>query len=610
VVTGVGTALADTRAHMTRLPNVLACAGLLLGLARCQPQADPGSSFAREETLYLGGQQWGEPNSFNPLVSSPDWPASGASGAYNLLYEPLLLFHPGSGAIAPWLAASYAVRDGAIEVVMDPAARWNDGRPLTGADVKYTFELGRTYKSLNVSSRWRYLKEVQLADEGRRVVFVLDPQRPNPLVVLDALHETPILPRHVIEPLLAANGGNLDEVLKLKFDRDPVGSGPYRLHSYSSEKIVLERHDGYWGNAARHGGKLPAPRFIVQLIYKSNDHFSVALQQGHIDGSSCFVPRIWLKERKGVRSWYGHEPFFVSASIITLIPNVTRKPLDDVRVRRAMAAAIDYRDIRELAVSGYSEAIVPGLVLPFGVEARYHAAEDGRLHAPAFDPDKARAVLREAGYRAVYDAHGELLETRGPDGKALPPMFIKSPAGWSDWESIVRIVVRSLRDVGLDVRERFVDDSLYYAAELGGDFDLIVDAPAPEPTPSQPWRRFEAMLTSEEWAPEGAKAYKNFGRFNNPHAPGYNPRIDALLRLIPTLADRRALADAYRELNVIFMEAQPAIPLVYRPDEFYEVSVRHWDHFPSAADPYAPAQLPGNRLGTLALWQLRPTSIQ
>src|SRR3954471_23434700 len=123
-----GTRLADTAAHMTRLTTTLACGALLLGLARCQPQADAGSSFAREETLYLGGQQWGEPTSFNPLVSSPDCPASGASGAYNLLYEPLLLFHPGSGAIAPWLASSYAVRDGAIEVVMDPAARWNDGR--------------------------------------------------------------------------------------------------------------------------------------------------------------------------------------------------------------------------------------------------------------------------------------------------------------------------------------------------------------------------------------------------------------------------------------------------------------------------------------------------
>src|SRR3954464_14785286 len=103
---------------MPRLLTPLACAGLLVALARCQPQADGGSSFAREETLYLGGQQWGEPTSFNPLVSSPDWPASGASGAYNLLYEPLLLFHPGSGAITPWLAASYSVRDGAIEVVM------------------------------------------------------------------------------------------------------------------------------------------------------------------------------------------------------------------------------------------------------------------------------------------------------------------------------------------------------------------------------------------------------------------------------------------------------------------------------------------------------------
>ena len=65
------------------------------------------------------------------------------------------------------------------------------------------------------------------------------------------------------------------------------------------------------------------------------------------------------------------------------------------------------------------------------------------------------------------------------------------------------------------------------------------------------------------------------------------------------------LQSAYRELNVIAMQAQPTLPLVYRPDQFYEVSVRHWDNFPSATNPYGPPQIPGDRLGTEALWALR-----
>jgi peptide/nickel transport system substrate-binding protein len=590
-----------------------------LWLAACHPEREATSFFPREQTLYLGGQQWGEPTSFNPLLNSPDWPVPGPSGAYNLLYEPLLLFNPESGRIEPLLAESYQIRDDAIEVVLNPAARWSDGQPVTAWDVKFTFELGRRYRSLNVSPRWQYLRAIELPDDHgapatvadlppypRRVVFQLDRERKNPLLVLDALQETPILPRHVIEPLLAAGKGDLDEFTKLKFDRDPIGSGPYRLHSYSGEKIVLVRDDRYWGNAALHAGALPAPRYIIQLIYKSNDHFSVALQQGRLDASACFVPRLWLKQKKGVRSWYDNPPFFVSASILALIPNVTRRPLDDARVRRAIAAAINYRDIRELAVSGYSEPVEPGLILPFGLEGKYFSAADAQQYGTRFDPTRARALLKDAGYTSIFDRYGELVETRDAQGRLVPTVFIKSPTGWTDWESVVRIVVRSLRDAGLDAREKFVDANLYYSAELTGDFELLLDAPAPAPTPSQPWSRFAAMLSSEEWAPEGEKVYRNFGRFNKPGSPDHDPRVDALLRLIPTLGDESARLAAYRELNVIFMQAQPAIPLVYRPDEFFEVSVRHWENFPDAAHPYAPPQLPGNRLGTLALWRLRP----
>ncbi len=213
-----------------------------------------------------------------------------------------------------------------IEIVLNPAAHWSDGEPVTGSDVKYTFELGRTYKSLRVSPRWRYIHEIRLGDApltagvsgaagapdagsgrgSRRVVFVLDKEHRNPLAVLDALQETVILPRHIIEPLLAGAHGDLDEFTKLKFDQNPVGSGPYRLVSYSSEKIVMGRDDAYWGNDALHHGQKAAPKYIIDPIYKSNDNYSVALQQGRLDASICFVPRIRLKQERGVRAGVRH----------------------------------------------------------------------------------------------------------------------------------------------------------------------------------------------------------------------------------------------------------------------------------------------------------------
>jgi peptide/nickel transport system substrate-binding protein len=288
--------------------------------------------------------------------------------------------------------------------------------------------------------------------------------------------------------------------------------------------------------------------------------------------------------------------------------NVTKKPLDDLHYRRALAFAIDYDDIRELAVSGYSEPIKSGLILPFGLEAKYYSEEDVEKYgATVFDPARAKQELKLGGYEPIFNDDGELVETRDASGKRVPTIFITSPSGWTDWESIVRIVVRSARAVGIDVREGFIDGGLFWTAVFGGDFDLIMYNPHPSPTPSKPWSRFEFNLTSEEWAPVGDKMFKNFGRFNNVKSPGYIKRFDELIQLIPTLKDEAERVKAYRELNVLFMQHQPVIPLVYRADQFYEFSTRVWEGYPTSDNAFLPPQMPADRLGTRILWHLKPS---
>ncbi len=446
------------------------------------------------------------------------------------------------------------------------------------------------------------------ANYPRRVVFALNKEKKNPLVVLDALQSQRIIPRHVIEPMLLQLNGSLDEFNKLKFDKDAVSSGPYKLFMYSSEKIAVVRDDNYWGNAALYGGQKAVVKYVVHPIYKSNDAFSIGLQQGRLDGSSTFVPRIWLKQKKGVRSWLDQEPFFLSTSMPMLLINHKHHPVDDVHMRRAMGFAINYKDIRELAVSGYSVPLQPGLILPFGLEQKIYSDEDSKKYGTWFDPEQAKAELKAGGFTPVWGKDGELVETRDKTGQKVPTMYLKSPTGWSDWESIVRIAVKSMRAVGIDARERFVDASLFWNALFEGDFDLIMNTPSSDPSPSKPWSRFEAIMTTQDFAPLGEKMYKNMGRFNDPKAPGYVPRIDELMALIPTLKDDAALLAAYRELNVLFMQQQPTLPLVYRPDAFYEFSQKHWSNLPTAQNPYLPPLLPGDRLGTKMLWSIKPVA--
>jgi peptide/nickel transport system substrate-binding protein len=191
-------------------------------------------------------------------------------------------------------------------------------------------------------------------------------------------------------------------------------------------------------------------------------------------------------------------------------------------------------------------------------------------------------------------------------GERVPTLYVKCPSGWTDWEASVRIIVRSLRAVGIDARERFIDGALYFPAAYAGDFDMILFTPTSAPAPSKPWSRFDAVLSNQDFAPPGDKMYKDLGRFNDRRAPGYEPRFDELLDRIPTLSEPEAIAAAYRELNVLFMQQQPVIPIVYRPDQFYEFSRRVWQGFPTAADPFLPPQLPSSRMGTRTLWHLFP----
>lgn len=600
----------------------IVCAGVFLcGCISCT--ANKGSEkssadgFPREKTLYLAGFQWGDPNTFNPLS---DWPAFPVGGNYNLMYEPLLVFNSVTGKMEGLIANSPEQTENAIIVKMNPQARWSDGKQLTSADVKYTFEIGKRFKSAMTAYVWDFISDIvvdTLVDSAagdakvERVSFVINKEgRNNPLVIMDILQNVRIVPAHVIEAEFAKVGGDLAEVQKLKFDKDPVVSGPYGLYSYSNEKIVLKRRDDYWGSAALYDNRLSKPVYIIHPIYKSNDHFSIALQQGNLDVSATFIPRIWMKAKEGVATWYKKEPFFIPATIPMLTINATRYPLNDKNVRRAMACAINYKDIRELAVSGYSPEILSGLILPFGIEQPYCSSEDVQKYGVSYDTEKAKAIMKEAGYTSVFGPDGKLDHVKNAKGERVPTMYVKSPAGWSDWESMVQIAVKGMRAAGIDVREGFVDASLYWQCMPVGDFDLVMQKPVPSVTPSKPWSRFDAVMSSRNWKPEGEKMNENQGRYNNPNEGSYRKEVDELLRLIPTLTDEAEKVKAYRRLNVIFMEDMPTLPLAYLPEQFYEFSTKNWTNFPTEENPYAPPQCLCYGAGTKSLWEIKSVAAE
>jgi len=592
---------------------------LMLGLVSCKGkdagQAASGESgFPRGKTLYLGGSQWGDPNTFNPLAESwqAAWPVN---DKFNLMYEPLIAYNSLDGKFEPLLGSLVSRDVDKIVVELNPAAKWSDGQPVTSADVKFVFDLGRRFPGAATAYAVDYISEIkvdapQAEGAGEQLTFVVDKtKRNNPLVILDFLQSIRIVPAHIFEKLLADNGNDLGNVQKLKIDSEPVVSGPYNLHHYSNERIIIKRRDDYWGNDALYGGKLPAPEFIIHPIYKNNDAFDISLRQGKLDASQTFMPRIWLKKKEGVNTWYDNEPYFVPGAVPLLLINTTKAPLNDKNFRRAMAAAISYTDIKELAVSKYAPDVKPGLIMNKGLEGKYFNEEDAKAFGVTHNPEEAKKILAAAGYTSVYNKTDatQLDHMLDKNGNKLPQLSITVPAGWSDWEAMVKLAVKGLRAAGMDIVEGPVDAGLYWPALPSGNFDLIMHKPAASVSPSLPWSRFEAVMSSRNWAPVGGdnKMNENQGRYNQPGSKEYNPKVDELLKSIPILTDEAKIADAYCELNKIFMQDQPALPLCYLPEQFYEFSTKVWKNWPTEANPYAPPLLPWVGASTKILWNLQ-----
>jgi peptide/nickel transport system substrate-binding protein len=550
------------------------------GTAAARPAAQ---ELPREETLYVAGFQWGPPTTFNPFAPVRIWPAS---EDFQHLYQTLFAFNLATGESEPQLAKSIEWTDGTTAVItLQDGTAWHDGQPLTSADVVYTLDLPKSQDGLYYATVWDYLASAEATDD-RTITLKLNPELINPGMVQHQINNIQIVPKHVWEA--RESGG---EPFNQIIDLEPVGSGPYKIQAASPERVALERVDTYWG-ATTLG--LPAPRYIVHPIFKSNDEGNLAFQQGEVDISQQFLPQVWqLWEDKDVPAgtWYKDEPYHLPGSIPLLFINVQVKPLDDVRVRKALAHSIDFAQIAATAMSRYSVPANASLVIPSGGEEKFYAADRVASEGWTYDPEKAKAILE-----------GEIGATKGddgiyvmPDGTRLGPFTAHCPYGWTDWMTALQLVAQNATDVGIEVTTDFPEAPVVTSRNQNGDFELALWYVAGISAAS-PWLRFRDVLDNRGVPEVGQAAFWNYNRYNN---PAIGDLLDQAAQ-----ADEAGQVELYGEIDSIYRQDVPVIPLMYRPDEFYEYNESSWTGFPNADNPVAPPMQSG--AGIKILYGLKP----
>lgn len=549
-----------------------------------------GAQMTRSNTLYVFPGQWGPPSTFNPLSPDPDFPID-QNGIRETTYETLFGFNMLDGGLDPILGTDMEWIDSlTLRVTVNDAAKFSDGEACTAEDVAYSYNLGKKYP-LEYSNYWDFIDEVKEAGNNQ-ITITMKADNPNKLFVLDSLQSVRILPKHVWTKIEEENNNDITEIRKFT-NEDPIGSGPYKIHSFSDTKITLVRNDDYWGVEVF--GKLPAPQYIVHPIFKSNDQANLALKEDKIDYSQAFIPQVWKLWEDGspIRCYLDDLPYFLPGNIPSIIFNMTKKGLDNPDVRRALALSIDYERIANVAMSGYSSNLKPALVIPG--EFKYVNEQELAEHQWSTDVEAANDLLDSIGAKKGSDGIRVL-----PDGTRLGPWKIECPHGWTDWNASLEIVTENAKAIGIELQTYFPDAPVWTNDRQTGNFDIIMHNPGGGLRPSQPWNRCRYIMYSEGVPEMGETAYWNEGRYRN-------ERANELIEEIPTVEDMGKLKELYTELNVLFLKDIPLIPLMYRPWSFYTFNETYWEGFPREGDGSGvPPQNLMDGAGIKALYMISP----
>jgi peptide/nickel transport system substrate-binding protein len=527
----------------SRLPMAL---GALLAHTACTAPREPPSPGVLTITEE---QSSSFVRNFNPLQFAGDvrWPARHA------MYEPLLIYNPMTGLYVPWLATSWRWSEDRLQLqfTLRSDVRWSDGAAFRAQDVVFTLRLLKHHEGLDAHALWRYLADVRAPDD--HTVEILLKRRHVP--VLESISEQPIVPEHVWAPIPDPTAFANEE---------PVATGPFtRVTVFRNQIYEVERNPLYW-----QAGQ-PRVKTLRFRAFPSNEQTMLALLGDDLDWAGEFVPAI---ERIYARRNPAHHRYWFPLidTTVFLYANTARKPLDDVRVRKALSLAIDRPLVAKVAMHGWTRASDAT-----GLSDAYARFRDPRAVAEgdwvAFDPARAARLFDEAGLRRGPDGW-----RRTPDGTPLV-LTVQTPAGYSDWVAAAQIIVRGLRQAGLDVSLRTADYQAWFDQLGSGDYTLSVGWSEASATP---YGFYHALMSSSSVRPLGEAAPENWHRFGLPAA-------DLLLRQLEETIDPAEEHRLTAELQRLFVQHAPAIPLFPGP-LWGEFNTTRFTGFPDASDPYAP----------------------
>jgi peptide/nickel transport system substrate-binding protein len=472
-----------------------------------------------------------DPANLNPLFLHQD-AASVEQQVARLAFEPFIDLDAHGHMVPALLSRIPTVANGdlssdgrTITYRLRPQVRWNDGVAVTADDVLWTLQAILDPKNPVPSHEGYDLIDRAYAKDAHTVVFHLKHGWAPAVTTFFSYGFRPqfVLPKHVLQ----AQG----VLAQAPFNAAPtVGDGPFSFVSWHrGESLLYQANMRYWRGAPK------IARLDIRVIPDPQTNL-VMLRSGALDWN-LIAP---VQQATLVSA---HDVAFIAvptAVVAGLVLNLSHPPLDDVRVRRALAMSIDRAAIsRKITLGRYPVTNV--------IQPQFSWAYDPSVKEPSYDPSSADSLLDAAGWRRGAD------RMRQKAGKALSVVYVQFPESMTGVR-VATAVQAELKARGIAVEVKSVSNAqLFLPSSRGGtlasgQFDL---AYVPFTMGSDPDDSSVLMC-------RGASNYMRY----------CNAQVDALERQALTAASQQQRKALYSKIAAIVAGDVPIIYL-FNADYIY-----------------------------------------
>jgi peptide/nickel transport system substrate-binding protein len=437
--------------------------------------------------------------------------------------ENLVTFKPGSFDVVPALATAWHANAAGTAWTFDlrPGAMFADGTPVDAAAVKFNFDRWRLPNDPNRGNfEYSYYADMFGGFPGViRAVNVVSPAR----VELVLAHPFGPFLRDIAMPSFAIGSPAAIKADAKAFELKPVGSGPYTVGEWvRDDHITLTANPSY-------NGPLMKPAFGTVIIRDIPDQASsvLSIEKGEI--SMLTEPRAddakTLAQQKGIT--VVDQP---SNNLAYLALNVEKKPFDELRVREAIAYAID------------ASAIAKGLYAPGTVAAANWTppgmlGENPALHPFVRNVARAKALLKEAGF---------------PNGFSTDIYYPTAPRPYMpEPQRLAETLQAQLKDAGINATLQPWEFGVFLAKVRNGEHQMcLIGWSGDNGDPDN----FLYPLLDEDSAHKGTAQNYSFWR---------DPKFHALMLAGQSTLDEAQRKHIYMQANAMIHDQVPAIPLVH-----------------------------------------------